>query len=92
MNRFSIACLFLISLGSASADVRLPNLLSDHIVFQRDKPINVWGWVEPDESISLSFGGAPQSTKAGEGGKCTPSNPPVRCGLTFGLEKANYYQ
>ncbi|MDR0961191.1 MAG: hypothetical protein LBM62_01325 [Mediterranea sp.] len=35
--------------------VRLPQLISDGIVFQRNAPICVWGWADPGERITLTF-------------------------------------
>ena len=36
--------------------LRLPNLISDHMVMQADQPIHLWGWAAPGESISLRLG------------------------------------
>jgi sialate O-acetylesterase len=38
-----------------SAQVRLPNLFSDHMVIQRDTPVHIWGWSAPGEEISVAF-------------------------------------
>ena len=40
----------------AMADVRLPHILSDHMVLQRDRPIPVWGWAAPGEDITVTLG------------------------------------
>ena len=69
MKTFAVTCCSLLFLNLAFADVRLPGLFSDHLVIQRDKPVNVWGWADVDESVSVSFGGATQTTKAGPDGK-----------------------
>ena len=37
------------------AQIRLPKLISDHMVLQRDQPIKVWGWASPKEKITLQF-------------------------------------
>jgi sialate O-acetylesterase len=39
----------------AHGKVRLPQLVSDGIVFQRNAPITVWGWADPGERITLTF-------------------------------------
>ncbi len=39
----------------ARGDVRLPHLLSDHAVLQRDRPIHIWGWAVPDAHLTLRF-------------------------------------
>ena len=41
--------------GAAYCDVRLPKILSDHMVLQRNKPIVIWGWANPREKVTVSF-------------------------------------
>ncbi|MGC1300429.1 MAG: sialate O-acetylesterase [Alloacidobacterium sp.] len=45
----------LLGIGAAGAEVRLPNVLSSHAVLQRDAPIHVWGWSDPDETVTVHF-------------------------------------
>jgi sialate O-acetylesterase len=40
---------------AARAEIRLPHLLSDHAVLQRDRPIRIWGWASPSEKIIVKF-------------------------------------
>ena len=40
---------------AASAQIRLPKLISDGMILQRDIPVKIWGWATPDEEISLQF-------------------------------------
>ena len=47
-----------------SADIRLPSVIGSHMVLQQDKPIKIWGWAEPGEWISVSFGGQSAQTTA----------------------------
>ncbi len=51
------------------AELRLPSFFSDHMVFQRDAPIPVWGWADPGRTIQVSLGEGPVSTTAGEDGR-----------------------
>lgn len=37
------------------ADVRLPHVLSDHAVLQRDRPIHIWGWATPGAHLTTHF-------------------------------------
>lgn len=41
--------------SAATADVRLPNVISSHMVVQRDAPIQIWGWAEPREKVTVTF-------------------------------------
>jgi len=50
------ASLPLLLLAAASiAEVRLPKVLSDHVVLQRDSPIHIWGWADPGEQVTVSL-------------------------------------
>lgn len=37
------------------SQVRLPKLISDGMVLQRDAKIKIWGWAKPGEKISVQF-------------------------------------
>ncbi len=41
--------------GAAHAEVKLPHILSDHAVLQRDMPIHLWGSAAPGESVAVRF-------------------------------------
>jgi len=43
----------------------LHNLFQFNMVLQRERPITIWGWADPGEEVSVSFGGQTQTTKAG---------------------------
>ena len=52
----------------AGAEVRLPNIFSNHMVLQRGVPLKVWGTADDGEKISLKFGPRTFSTTADERG------------------------
>ena len=47
---------------AAEAQVRFANVFNDHMVLQRGKPLNVWGFAAPGERVTVSF--ADQSHQA----------------------------
>ncbi|MFO7154752.1 MAG: sialate O-acetylesterase, partial [Caldicoprobacter oshimai] len=49
--------------------LRLPRLISDGMVLQRDKKIKIWGWALPDETVTVNFMGKSYSTAADAEGK-----------------------
>jgi sialate O-acetylesterase len=55
--------------GAALADVRLPAILSDHLVLQGGKPAVIWGWADPAEKVRVDLGGSKAETSAGTDGK-----------------------
>jgi len=46
------------------ADVRLPSIISDHMVLQEKQDASVWGWADPGEVIKVNVAGQERSTKA----------------------------
>jgi len=40
----------------ARAEVRLPRVFGSHMVVQRDRPIVVWGWATPGETVTVGIG------------------------------------
>ena len=37
------------------ADIRLPSLVGDGMVLQRDTTVTVWGWADPGETVTVGF-------------------------------------
>ncbi|KPJ69687.1 hypothetical protein AMJ44_02930 [candidate division WOR-1 bacterium DG_54_3] len=58
---------YVASFGNAA--VTMPNVFSDHMVLQQGKPISVWGWAEPYESVTVDFKGITKKTTAGSEGR-----------------------
>jgi sialate O-acetylesterase len=46
-----------LSAHRAFSQVRLSNVLGSHMVVQRDRPIHLWGWAAPSESVAVDFHG-----------------------------------
>ena len=62
----------LLALSFCYADVRLPSVIGDHMLLQRDVPVRIFGKAAPAErSLSLSAGRMcrPQQTPSADG-KC----------------------
>jgi sialate O-acetylesterase len=50
------------------ADVKLPSVISDHMVLQQGYELPFWGWAEPGEQVSVTVGGKSQTAAtAGDG-------------------------
>ncbi|MDR0538699.1 MAG: sialate O-acetylesterase [Tannerellaceae bacterium] len=60
--------IFLTITFAASGKVKLPALTADGMLLQRDKPITLWGWAEPGETINISFQKKNYQTIAETGG------------------------
>jgi len=53
-----------IDVPAIGAGLCLHNLFQPGMVIQRDKPIRIWGWAEPGEKVTVTFGSQTQSTTA----------------------------
>jgi len=69
-----------IAASPASADVRLPHVLGNNLVVQRDLPISVWGWADAGEKITVKLAGNEVTTIAGARGKWAVKLPAVPAG------------
>ncbi len=49
--------LFLLLSFSAFSDVKLPTLVSNGMVLQRDTPVKIWGWANAGEKVTVTFKG-----------------------------------
>lgn len=48
--------------SSAFADLRLPHVISDHMVLQAGTQVEIWGWGEPDDTVTVEISGQLQKT------------------------------
>jgi sialate O-acetylesterase len=67
MASLRIASLLLAMLAIAStavADVRLPGIIGDHMLLQRDAPVRIFGRAEPGEAVAVAFRGQTARTVA----------------------------
>ncbi len=71
---------FCLGVCVARAEVRVPKLLSSHMVVQRDRPIHLWGWSEPGENISVALGDEVRNTSGNSLGEWSVYFPPRASG------------
>jgi sialate O-acetylesterase len=68
-------CLILLFILSANlyADVKMPPFFGDNMVLQRDIPLNVWGWADKGEKVTVSFMGQEKTAIAVDDGNPSSS-------------------
>ena len=89
---FFVAILLVLSLVCVNASVTTPHLFSDHMVIQQGKPVRVWGWAEPDESVTVEFKGNRKTTQADSKGVWKVELPAVKAsaeGATMTIKGSN---
>ena len=53
----------------AGAAVRLPAIISEHMVLQQGQDVPLWGWADPGEKVTLTLAGKKKSTTTGPDGR-----------------------
>jgi len=80
-------CSFLFGAShGAFGNIRLPRLISDGMVLQRNDSVRVWGWASPGEKVTVSFLGRGDSTTTGSNGKWMIMLPPMKAGGPYSME------
>lgn len=64
----------------ATAEVKLPSVLSSHLVLQRDMPLPLWGTAAPEEKVTVSFRDQEKSATADPQGKWLVRLDPLKAG------------
>lgn len=67
-------------------NVRLPAIVGDGMVLQRDQVVKVWGWADPGEKVTVSFQKKNYSAQTGADGKWMVKLNPMKAGGPFSME------
>ncbi len=69
-------CAFFV-VSAAMADVKLPALVGENMVLQRDQANTLWGWADPGEEVKVEFHGQTKTAKTDDAGKWSLKLDPV---------------
>ncbi|SHL01947.1 sialate O-acetylesterase [Flavobacterium chilense] len=75
----NIIVAFLITF-SINAQIKLPRLISDGMILQRDSKVKIWGWASAKEKIELDFNHKTYKTITAENGKWQIELPSQKAG------------
>jgi sialate O-acetylesterase len=81
-----ILCTLLLIALSSFAQVKLPRLVRDSMVLQRDRKINIWGWASKGEKVSVHFNNKTYKTTTGNDGKWLLQLPSMKAGGPYTME------
>jgi sialate O-acetylesterase len=92
--KYNYAVLLLFSclwFRSSSAQVRLPQLIGDGMVLQRDIRLKIWGWASPGEKVRVKFDRKTYRSVATADGKWMVVMKPMKAGgpYTMGVIASN---
>ncbi|QEC68323.1 sialate O-acetylesterase [Panacibacter ginsenosidivorans] len=80
----SLSCLLMII--KVSAQVKLPRLINDSMILQRDIDVQIWGWAAVDEKVAVTFRDQTYATTAGKDGKWMISLSPMHAGEPYDMQ------
>ena len=78
-------CLCWLSGGAGWGQIRLPKVISDHAVLQRQVPIHIWGWSSPEEMVTVGFHEQKRSGQANEYGEWSIWLQPEEAGGPYAM-------
>lgn len=65
---------------AGSAQIKLPRLISDGMILQRDTKVKIWGWASPKEKIELDFNHKTYKAVTADDGKWQIELPSQKAG------------
>jgi len=68
------------------AAVKLPRLISNGMVLQRDAALKIWGWADPGEKVKVEFIGKTYQTKADKLGNWKVDLPAIPAGGPYTMK------
>ncbi|HXK05608.1 MAG TPA: sialate O-acetylesterase [Verrucomicrobiae bacterium] len=71
MRRLATCIVLTAAACALHAAVKVPALISDHMVLQQGIPVRIWGTADPGEAVRVDLQGQSVSAKAGADGKWT---------------------
>lgn len=83
--KMMIGVIFFALITPAFALVRLPKLVSDGMVLQRNAPLKIWGWADPNEKVTVQFLGATYVSIADNHGNWLVRLPSLKAGGPYSM-------
>lgn len=74
------------TLASSAAEVRLPSVLSEGVILQRDRPIVIWGKADPGEKVDVRLAKRKGSAVAAADSTWSVTLKPLEAGGPYTLE------
>ncbi|SDS10949.1 sialate O-acetylesterase [Mucilaginibacter mallensis] len=78
--------IFFSALTTAYAQVRLPQLINDGMVLQRDAKIKIWGWAQPGEKITINFNHRKYTTTTKPNGEWQVESSAMKSGGPYTMD------
>jgi len=70
----------------SSGQIKLPRLVRDSMILQRETKINIWGWAAKNEKIRIKFNSKSYKTTTGSDGKWLIQLPSLKAGGPYTMD------
>lgn len=80
MKQITFFLIFLSAFLEASSQLKIARPFGEHMVLQRNKPIQVWGWASGKETVTIQLNGIVQNTSTLINGKWFLQLPAMKAG------------
>jgi sialate O-acetylesterase len=86
-QRFFLAASFMLIITPLlRAEVRLPHVIGNNMILQRNQEIRIWGWADRGEKVTVHFNDTAVSKRAGKDGKWLISLPAMEAGGPYTMK------
>ncbi|HTN22240.1 MAG TPA: sialate O-acetylesterase [Pelobium sp.] len=85
-NRFFLFLVFFLVTSTGFAQIKLPQLIADSMVLQRDAPLKIWGWASPGEKVKVTFNSKKASAITDKYGKWSIILPVMKAGGPYQMK------
>ena len=76
----SLAVAAMLLSAPVSAEIKLPSIIGDHMVLQRDRAVPVWGWDDAGAEVTVTMGQATATATADSDGRWVVELPAMAAG------------
>lgn len=81
-----LVLIFLLLTAISFSQVKLPKLINDGMVLQRDAKVKIWGWAAKNENVSVNFMSSTYKTKTNEKGEWSVTLPKLKAGGPYQMQ------
>ena len=81
-----LSCFLLVITTNSFSQVKLPRLVRDSMILQRDMKVKIWGWASKGERVSVKFNGKSYKTKTNANGDWSLLLPPMKAGGPYTMD------
>jgi sialate O-acetylesterase len=82
----TLCCYVLLICQVAFCNVRLPRLVSDGMVLQRDAAVKIWGWADKGENVTINFNSETYTAVTDANGRWMVTLSPSKAGGPYDME------